>query len=334
MKKLFLISVLFLVVTACGTASPQPTPTATPSPTSTPLPPTETPIPTPTVETGPNGTVVQKDYLNNKYSVDAQGMPTYWFNTETNQWEKFTPIDFDNPQGWQIVEQEIVYTSGWYEQEIIRAMKENEWQPKSQNPYYIKADEWFPLQFDLFGSKSLYLNPDVIITKPSEYNFQPTDFYTVFNDGNKQFLIITNVLLYQTKDGQQVRQPISYKLPIEEVNREGSDTLILGLEQRSGYFPMTLIPIVDFDPSKIDQANLDLLTQLNPIGAATINNFIRYHTEDKYIGGNVNGTVNPEFLAQQAILLRLYNGDETALQEIGKHLFSPDFGSISDKPTP
>lgn len=176
MKKQLFRGLIIALLTGCAPAAPIPTPTHTPIPL------TETPtaIPTPKVETAPAGTTEKNDVYGNKYAVDAEGKPTHWYNTETNKYEPFQPIDFNNPEGLQIIEQEVVFTSGWYKQEINRAISEGLWTPPNPDIHYLKAGEWFvdektgKIPYDDYGRQYLFIPSDENITY-DKYPLQPTE---------------------------------------------------------------------------------------------------------------------------------------------------------------
>jgi CubicO group peptidase (beta-lactamase class C family) len=97
-RKLILAALVFpLSARRAGIFAPTPTATSTPTPTPTKTPlPTLTPTPTPTPKPDafdPEGRESQPDYLGNRYTVDSEGKPVYWFDVENERWEKFQPVD-------------------------------------------------------------------------------------------------------------------------------------------------------------------------------------------------------------------------------------------------
>lgn len=137
MKDFFFLPAVLLLLSACGeiVSPPTPTPTSTftPAPTAT-----KTPVPTPTVETGPENTEIKTDYNGDKYSVDAQGKPAYWYDEKTDKWQKFEPIDFKLWPVDRIIENKVLFSSRWYEEEFKRAIAEGVWQPQNPNHNYMK----------------------------------------------------------------------------------------------------------------------------------------------------------------------------------------------------
>jgi hypothetical protein len=341
MKKLFLFTVLSLIITACGTMGASPTPTPQPTATITPAA-TKTPIPTPTIETGPEGTVVKTDYLNNKYSVDDQGKPAYWFDEKTDKWQKFEPINFKLWPVDRIIENKIVFSSGWYTEEVKRAIAEGLWQPKNPDVNYIKmptAPEgsperleqerflWWqeiPLNedgtinrngiYDEFNRLKLFAHTDNEEFRYDKYPIQTTSLLSIFKDGNKEYSIYTSILYFETADGEKIQQPIFYKLPNEEARSNSGLELWFGSQFDPQFPPFGLAPLIDHDPNRPDTDFLKKLKEENPVAYESTLRYEAYYSADAQ---------DQDFKIRQDLLLRLYQGDVTVFEELGKHLFSP-----------
>ena len=328
MKSVFYLIAMDMILVACTpAANPAPPPiSGTPSvriPNSI--------FPTPT-EPAPAGTVTNTDAIGNKYA-ETDGAPTHWFNSETNKWERFQPIDFFDPNEWQYIDQGVVYTSGFYEKEINRAISHRRWQPKGKDIKYAKSGDFELSNYDIFGEKHLFIPeprkiplvkvkdiPQNVLEEWYNYSMQPTDFHTVFRDHGKDYYVFTQILYYQTTDGRKVQQPVSFKIPLEELNKHGAHIIFPSLTWRSGTRPHTATFYMDFDPERVDHQVIEDLRRKENENPSYPERLASYYLADQQ---------DPSYQEKHDVLLRLYKGDETALQKIGKFLYIPIIWSAS-----
>lgn len=277
----------------------------------------------PSVETGPEGTVVQKDYLENKYTVDENGVPAYWWNSDANdgkgEWEKFQPINFTgeyvaDDSKLPIVPNIIYVTSGYMEHVVTEAGL-----PQNPNVQYIRStkdwEQFFSNGFDNLGYRQLKVSTEYYqseIKSPDRYPFQPTNYTFMLKYNNQTYKVVTETLNIQTPDGEKLNKPVFFYFPESIWNNpfhKTSGKLFEHLAQLEGLYKVIGLPLIEFDPEKIDQENWKL--NVYPDQKQVLEDFNAFYLDDANF---------PFFSARKKLLERIMNGDETAIVDISKFI--------------
>lgn len=286
-----------------------------------------TQVPTPAVETGPEGTVVQKDYLDNKYTVDENGVPSYWWNSDANdgkgEWEKFQPVSFTgeyvaNDSELPVVPNIIYITSGYMEHVVTEAGL-----PENPNALYVRdTKDWEQFYLDGFdqgGYRAFMVNREYYqneIKSPDRYPFQPTNFTFMLEYNGETYKVITQTLNVETSTGEKLKKPVFLYFPESIWNNDFHTTsgkLFERLSQQfEGFSPLIALPLIEFDSGKIDQDNWN--TNLFPDQKQVLEDFNAFYEIDAN---------SPFFAARKDLLERIMNGDENAIIDISKFLYPP-----------